>query len=93
MSVTLPRIAVAFLLLVPVLYSQNNSDGMAGNSSTSSIAALDHVTATLRKQVREVSLALSVIDQKGRFAGGLLPSDLTILDNGTKQNTLQPPTR
>jgi Ca-activated chloride channel homolog len=83
-----PGIAVAFLVLVPVLYSQNNADRIDDNSSSSSVAALDDVTATLKKQVREVSLTLSVTDRKGRFVGGLLPSDLTILDNGTRQNAL-----
>jgi len=49
---------------------------------------MDKPTAILRRQVQEVSLVLSVTDHKGRFVGGLLPSDLTIFDNNKKQEKL-----
>jgi VWFA-related protein len=43
---------------------------------------------TIATQVREVNLLLSVTDHKGRFVNGLLPSDLTIVDNGKRQSTV-----
>lgn len=43
---------------------------------------------TIRKQVEEVNLVLSVTDRKGHFVDGLRPSDLTILDDDKKQTAL-----
>ncbi len=40
------------------------------------------------KEVREVDVVLSVTDHKGRFVKDLTPSDLTVLDNGERQNTV-----
>src|SRR5579862_87636 len=45
-------------------------------------------TLTVRKEVEEVNLILSVTDHRGHFVQGLTPSDLTILDNNAKQTEI-----
>lgn len=43
---------------------------------------------SIKRQVEEVNLILSVTDKKGRFVEGLRPSDLTILDDDKRQTAL-----
>jgi len=43
---------------------------------------------TIKRQVEEVNLILSVTDKKGHFVQGLGPSDLTILDDDKRQTAL-----
>lgn len=48
----------------------------------------DGPVPTLLAQVQEVNLVLSVTDHRGRFVPRLLPSDLTILDDGQQQTAI-----
>ncbi|HEY1262059.1 MAG TPA: VWA domain-containing protein [Terriglobales bacterium] len=43
---------------------------------------------TFFSRVEEVALVLSVTDSRGHFVQGLRPSDLTVFDNGQKQEAL-----
>lgn len=43
---------------------------------------------TLKAEVQEVPLVLSVTDHKGKYVDGLTESDLTILDNNQQQNSI-----
>ena len=51
-------------------------------------AAIEPVTPTLLASVQEVNLVLSVTDHRGKFMSGLLPTDLTILDNDQRQSAV-----
>ena len=68
---------------VPVV-AQNN----LGSFSMTDAAYLEPTVTTIEEWVREVSLVLSVTDQKGRFVGNLQPSDFNILDNDRRQEAL-----
>lgn len=57
-------------------------------SAVSSFSPAGQIALTIRRQVEEVNLVLSVTDRKGHFVDGLSPADLTILDDDKKQTAL-----
>jgi hypothetical protein len=86
-----PAFPLIFLLASAVAAQsapfESPSPASSGFSSSSS-QSLISLPITIAKQVREVNLLFSVTDHKGHFVGGLLPSDLTIVDNGKPQSAV-----
>lgn len=76
------------VLAACLLTVAKNGLSQASIGSAVDFAANINPVVTLQKEVGEVNLVLSVTDKKGRFVGGLLPSDLTIFDNNEKQSKL-----
>jgi Ca-activated chloride channel homolog len=82
---------ILLFLLVTIfpLLAQQASEGKGSSiSARSSFPAAGPFALTIRKQVEEVNLVLSITDRRGRFVDGLGPSDLTILDDDKKQAAL-----
>lgn len=79
-----------FLLVsvFPLVAQQISESKAVSMSARSSFSAAGPVALTIRRQVEEVNLVLSVTDHKGHFVEGLGPSDLTILDDDKKQTAL-----
>lgn len=79
-----------FLLVsvFPLVAQQISESKAVSMSARSSFSAAEPVALTIRRQVEEVNLVLSVTDHKGHFVEGLGPSDLTILDDDKKQTAL-----
>ncbi|HZP62808.1 MAG TPA: VWA domain-containing protein [Terriglobales bacterium] len=78
-------VSLLLLLLDPTLFAQ----AVTGNPQrTTASTAPIALAMVLEKQVQEVNLILSVTDRKGHFVRGLLPSDLTILDNNKQQTAI-----
>lgn len=57
-------------------------------SAVSSFSAAGPFALTIRREVEEVNLVLSITDRKGHFVQGLSPADLTILDDDKRQTAL-----
>jgi Ca-activated chloride channel homolog len=57
-------------------------------SAVSSFSATGPFALTIKRQVEEVNLILSITDRKGHFVQGLSPADLTILDDDKRQTAL-----
>jgi len=89
MKVRVLGIQACLLVLTLPSFSQGiqNQLGTA-ISSNNMFSSLGPIALTIEKKVQEVNLVLSVTDEKGHFVQGLLPSDLTILDNDSKQTAL-----
>ncbi len=82
---------ILFLLLVLVLPSYSQQIGERKGPAISGINSFSDTgpfALTIRKEVEEVNLILSVTDGRGHFVEGLRPSDLTILDDDKKQTAL-----
>lgn len=82
---------IFLFLLISVfpLLAQQIIDGKGPSvSAMNSFSPSGPFALTIRRQVEEVNLILSVTDHKGRFVQGLSPSDLTILDDDKKQTAL-----
>lgn len=82
---------ILFFLLVSVspLFSQQGSGrDSPAMSAMSSLSSAGPFALTIKREVEEVNLILSVTDRKGHFVQGLSPSDLTILDDDKKQTAL-----
>jgi Ca-activated chloride channel homolog len=79
-----------FLLVsgFPLLAQQISEGKGPAISVGNSFSPAGPFALTIREQVDEVNLVLSVTDRKGHFVDGLRPSDLTILDDDKKQTAL-----
>lgn len=74
------------LVLVFPLSAQQISKGRAqATTAVNSFSPAGPFALTIKRQVEEVNLILSVTDRKGHFVEGLSPSDLTILDDDKRQ--------
>ena len=86
MKVRLLGLLACLLVCNLPLFSQAFQKELEKSVSAKDIfASLGPTALTIEKKIQEVSLILSVTDEKGHFVQGLLPSDLTILDNDRKQ--------
>lgn len=65
--------------------SQLNGPGVSASNSFSPAGPF---ALTIKRQVEEVNLVLSITDRKGHFVQGLTPSDLTIIDDDKRQTAL-----
>ena len=78
-------VPLLLFLFVPNVFAQAVASNAAlATASTSPIV----LAMVLEKQVQEVNLILSVTDRRGHFVRGLLPNDLTILDNNKQQTAI-----
>jgi Ca-activated chloride channel homolog len=88
---TSPAFSLIFLLASTLAAQsapfESQSPASSGLSNSSS-QSLFSPPITIAKHVREVNLLFSVTDHKGHFVHGLLPSDLTIVDNGKPQSAV-----
>lgn len=80
--------AVLFLIYLCPLLSQSPPSRLTGGRDFSAFFVADPPAETINVHVREVNLVFSVTDHRGKFVNSLLPSDLTILDNGVAQTKL-----
>jgi VWFA-related protein len=74
---SLVSLAVLFLMLLPVTATAQ-SDSLPHGSFAVAAASIP----TINRQVQEVSLILTVTNNRGRFVRNLSESDFNILDNG-----------
>lgn len=84
------RSLIVLFLLVSVFPLSSQQIGEHNALATSPVASLSPAgpfALTIKRQVEEVNLILSVTDRKGRFVQGLNPSDLMILDDDKRQTT------
>lgn len=79
-------LSVLFYIACPT-FAQTPS-GMPTATELPDLQAPGATRPTLFSSVHEVDLVLSVTDHKGRFVPDLLPSQLTILDNGQEQTAI-----
>jgi VWFA-related protein len=79
-----------FLLLsvFPLSAQQRSKARAPAISAVNSFSPTGPFALTIKRQVEEVHLILSVTDRKGHFVEGLGPSDLTILDDDKTQTAL-----
>jgi len=80
-------ISLLLLFLVPPGFAQVVASNAVADKSSVSTAPIA-LAMVLEKQVQEVNLVLSVTDRRGHFVRGLLPGDLTILDNNKQQTAI-----
>ncbi len=85
----IPLLMVAIVSLASISFAQRsrretNLDSLLLSSLAPSLT--DNLL--IHKRVAEVSLVLSVTDQKGRFVRGLSSSDFAIFDNAKPQTTI-----
>jgi Ca-activated chloride channel homolog len=82
-------LAIFFLALVlPSLSQQWPHIIGTGPTSKPTLSPFGPVALTIKREVQEVNLVLSVTDHRGHFVQGLSPSDLTIFDDDRKQTAL-----
>lgn len=81
---------VLFLVasVFPLLAQKVGESKSPSISVLTSFSPAGSIALTIRRQVEEVNLVLSVTDRKGHFVDGLSPADLTILDDDKKQTAL-----
>jgi len=89
MTVRVLGILACLLVLTAASFSQGLQNQLGTAISPNDMfSSLGPIALTIERQVQEVNLILSVTDERGHFVQGLLPSDLTILDNDSKQTAL-----
>jgi VWFA-related protein len=60
----------------------NCCDGQSEALTSKDSSAIEASGLTVRKEVREVNLVMTVTDRQGHFVNNLTPKDMLILDNG-----------
>lgn len=89
MKFSVVAVVSTLFFFVPGLLTQTIPRGISSALISSDLGNTPgKIALTVRKEVQEVNLILSVTDRKGHFVQGLTPSDLTILDNDHKQTDI-----
>src|SRR5579862_8090937 len=89
MKFCIVAVVSTLFFFVPSLLTQTIPRGISSALISSDLGNTPgKVALTVRKEVQEVNLILSVTDRKGHFVEGLTPSELTILDNDDKQTDI-----
>ena len=77
-----------FISVFPLFSQQCSARDRTAMVAARSFSSAGPFALTIKREVEEVNLVLSVTDRRGHFVQGLTPSDLTILDDDKKQTTL-----